>query len=154
PAPAKAQNLACYNLCLQGRFHANKRTGDELRKSIACFEQAIAADESSAVACAGLADAYSLLAQYGHIDSADAMRSARVAAEKALTLDPQSAEATVSLAFIRSLFDWDWSGAESLYRQAIALNPGYSRARHWFGLDFLALLGRFDEAMAELQMAL
>ena len=149
----KAPNLDCYNLCLQGRFHANKRTHDGLRKSIICYQQATAADGSSAAAYAGLADAYSLMAEYGLLDPAEAMGKARAAAEKALALDPQSPEATVSLAFIQSLFDWDWAGAEKLYRRAIALNPGYSRARHWFSLDHLALLGRFDEAIAEIHVA-
>src|SRR5271166_2761579 len=65
-------NAACYNLCLQGRFHANKRTSDGLRQSVACFEQAIAADDSSALAYAGLADAYSLLAEYGLLDPVEA----------------------------------------------------------------------------------
>ena len=149
----KTPNLNCYNLCLQARFHTGKRTLDGLRKSIACFEQAIAADDTSAAAYAGLADSYSLLADHGLIDPAEAVAKARAAAEKALTLDPQSPEATVSLAFIRSQFDWDWVEAESLYRRAIALNPGYSRARHWYSLDHLALLGRLDEALAEIQIA-
>src|SRR5580698_10131112 len=59
-ASRKAPDLKCYNLCLQGRFHANKRTRDGLRQSVACFEQAVAADDRSAIAYAGLADAYSL----------------------------------------------------------------------------------------------
>ncbi len=149
----RTSNPECYNLCLQGRFHANKRTREGLLQSVACFEQAIVADDCSAIAFAGLADAYSLLAEYGLLDPVQATPKARAAAEKALTLDPASAEAHVSLAFIRSMFDWDWTGAEPLYRRAIALNPGYSRARHWFGGDFLALLGRFDEALLEIRMA-
>jgi TolB-like protein/tetratricopeptide (TPR) repeat protein len=152
-AGRKAPNLNCYNLCLQARFHTSKRTMDGLRKSITCFEQAIAADDSSAAAYAGLADSYSLLAHHGLIDTAEAISKARAAAEKALALDPQSPEATVSLAFIRGQFDWDWVDAESLYRRAIALNPGYSRARHWFAVDHLALLGRLDEALAEIHIA-
>jgi TolB-like protein/Tfp pilus assembly protein PilF len=149
----RTSNPECYNLCLKGRFHANKRTPDGLRQSVASFEQAIAADDSSAIAYAGLADAYSLLIEHGLIHPAEATSKARAAAEKALTLDPASAEAHVSLALVRSLFDWDWAGAEPLYRRAIALNPGYSRARHWFGGDFLGLLGRFDEALSEIGMA-
>lgn len=152
-ATPQTSNPECYNLCLKGRFHANKRTPEGLRQSVACFEQAIAADDRSAIAHAGLADAYSLLIEHGLINPAEATPTARAAAEKALTLDPRSAEAHVSLALVRSLFDWDWAGAEPLYRRAIALNPGYSRARHWFGGDFLALLGRFDEAHAEINMA-
>jgi TolB-like protein/Tfp pilus assembly protein PilF len=149
----QTSNPECYNLCLQGRFHANKRTRDGLRQSVACFEQAIAADDRSAIAYAGVADAYSLLTEHGFLDPTEGTPKGRAAAEKALTLDPGSAEAHVSLAFIRSQFDWDWAGAEALYRRAVALNPGYSRARHWFASDFLALLGRFDEALPQIRMA-
>jgi TolB-like protein/Tfp pilus assembly protein PilF len=153
PSRRRAPHPACYNLCLQGRFHANKRTSEGLHKSVARFAEAIQADNSCAEAYAGLADAYSLLADYGLLSPAEAEPKARSAAEKALELDPHSAEANVSLAFMRSLFEWKWEEAESLYRRGIAANPGYSRARHWFGLDFLALLGRFDEAFAELRLA-
>jgi TolB-like protein/tetratricopeptide (TPR) repeat protein len=146
-------NLACYNLCLQGRYHFNKRTPEGLRKSVACFEQAILADESSADAYAGLADAYSLLVDYGLEAPLEAMPKARIAAERALELNPDSAEANVSLAYVRSLFEWKWQQAEALYRKAISLNPGYAQARHWFGLDFLALRGRLEEGLAQLRTA-
>lgn len=151
--PRRAPTVACYNLCLQGRFHANKRTEDGLRKSVERFEEAILADESCAEAYAGLADAYSLLADYGLLSPADAVPKARAAAERALELDPQSAEAIVSLAFVRSSFEWRWEEAEALYRAAIAVNPGYSRARHWYGVDFLGLLGRCQEALSEARAA-
>jgi len=151
--PRRAPVLACYNLCLQGRFHANKRTADGLLKSVERFEEAILADESCAEAYAGLADAYSLLADYGLMNLAESVPKARAAAERALELDPHSAEANVSLAFVRSLFEWRWEEAETLYRTAIALNPGYSRARHWFGLDFLGLLGRCQDALSEVRAA-
>jgi tetratricopeptide (TPR) repeat protein len=72
----------------------------------------------------------------------------------ALELDPGLAEAYPSLALIRSLYDWQWEEGESLYRQGIALNPGYAIAHHWLGTDLLALLGRFDEAIAEVDTAL
>jgi TolB-like protein/Tfp pilus assembly protein PilF len=153
-ASRKAPDLKCYNLCLQGRFHANKRTPEGLRQSALCFEQAVAADESSAEAYAGLADAYSLMADYSAVEPKDVVPKARLAAETALRLDPQSSEAHVSLAFIRSTFEWDWAGADALYRHAIALNPGYSRAHHWYGTDYLALVGQFDAAIREAEIAL
>ena len=152
-APRRTPNLACYNLCLQGRFHANKRTSEGLHKSVERFEEAILADELCAEAYAGLADAYSLLADYGLMKPAEAVPKARAAAERALELDPQSAEANVSLAFVRSLFEWRWEEAELLYRTAIAVNPGYSRARHWFGVDFLSLLGRCQDALSQVRVA-
>jgi len=152
-ARARRTNVECYNLCLQGRFHANRRTIEGLEKSVACYEQAIATDPTSALAHAGLADAYSLLADYGIVAASEAIPKARRAAQRSLELDPGSAEAYVALAFIRSLHDWEWDDAESLYRRAIAANPGYARAHHWFGIDFLSLLGRFEEALAEAEIA-
>ncbi len=150
---ARKVNVECYNLCLQARFHARGRTSAGLRKCLDCYEQAIEKDSASPSAHAGLADTYSLLADYGVMHPKHAMPRAEAAARTALELDPNSAEASSSLAYIRSLFNWKWQEAEALYRRAITLNPGSSRARHWFSIDFLALLGRFDEAEPEIQRA-
>ncbi|HEY1756418.1 MAG TPA: tetratricopeptide repeat protein [Bryobacteraceae bacterium] len=150
---AKRVNVECYNLCLQARFHARKRTSDGLRHSLDCYTEAISVDPESATAHAGLADAYSLLADYGILHPREAMPRAKAAAQRALELNPDSAEANTALAFIRSLYDWKWEEGEVLYRRAIALNPGYSQARHWFAVDFLAVLGRFAEADPQLQLA-
>lgn len=145
----RPMGVRCHHLCLQGRFHCNKRTRDGLLKSIACFEQAIEAEPNCAVAYAGIADAYNLLSDHGFMNPAAATEKARAAAEEALRIDPQCAEAHVSLGFIRSSYEWNWDEAERLFRRAIALNPGYARAHHWYGLDHLALLGRLDEALSE-----
>jgi TolB-like protein/Tfp pilus assembly protein PilF len=151
--PRKALNLVCYNLCLQARFHANSRTQKGLLKSVECYERASENDPESAVAQAGLADAYSLLADYGVRHPREVMPRAEEAAQRALELDPGSAEALSALAFIRSMFDWKWAEAETLYRRAITINPSYAKARHWFGVDALALLGRFDEAEEQVRLA-
>jgi serine/threonine-protein kinase len=143
-----------YNLCLQGRFLANKRTKESLEKSAERFEEAIRVDDSSPQAFAGLADAISVLGHFGFLPPSEALPKARAAAERALELDPESVEANISLAFIRTLFEWKWREGEHLYRTAIRLNPGNSHARHWYGLDHLALSGRFDEAIAEMRVAL
>ncbi len=105
--PARLQsrtpkNLECFNLCLQGRFHWNKRTRDGLLKSVQCFEAAIVRDESCATAYSGLADALTVLTDYGFIHPSDSMAKAKAAALTALELDPLSAEAYASLGLIRS----------------------------------------------------
>jgi TolB-like protein/Tfp pilus assembly protein PilF len=146
-------NVECYNLCLQARFQARPRTAGGLRRSLDCYAKAISMDPESAPAHAGLADAYSLLADYGILHPREAMPRAEAAAQRALELDPDSAEANTAVAFIRSSFEWKWEEGEVLYRRAIALNPSYSQARFWFGIDFLALQRRFDEADPQLQLA-
>src|SRR5262249_31124652 len=72
---------------------------------------------------------------------------------RALELDPESAEALASLAFIQSMYNWRWREADDLYRRAIAVNPNNAKARHWYATDHLALLGRFQEALGEIQTA-
>lgn len=149
----RAMGVRCHHLCLQGRFHCNKRTRDGLLKSIECFEQAIEVEPNCAVAYAGIADAYNLLSDHGFMNPGEATDKARAAAEEALRMDPQCAEAHVSLGFIRGSYDWNWKESERLFRRAVALNPGYARAHHWLGLDCLAQLGRLEEAQSEVDMA-
>jgi serine/threonine protein kinase/tetratricopeptide (TPR) repeat protein len=155
PAAASRQpgNLEAYTLYLKGRYFWNKRTAEGLKKAIECFEQAIAADERSALAHTGLADAYCLLADYGLMHPREAMPRARSAALKALDLDPRSAEAHTSYALIRSEYDRQWEEAEAFYRRALELNPSYATAHHWFAIDYLGMQGRFDEAHREIDAA-
>jgi TolB-like protein/tetratricopeptide (TPR) repeat protein len=148
-----ATNVEAYNLYLKGRFFWNKRTAEGLTRSVECFEAALAIDPQFALAHAGLADACCLLTDYGIMAPADVMPRARTAAIRALELDPRSAEAHASFAYVRSHYDWEWPEAEALYRRAIELGPGYATAHHWFGIDFLALLGRFDEAAEQADVA-
>jgi TolB-like protein len=148
-----AYNLEAYNLYLKGRFHWNKRTVDGLKRGVHYFEQAIAVDPAFALGHAGLADSYSLMADYGLVSPGEMMPAAESAARKALELDPTLAEAHSSLALIRSNYFWQWADAEEHYLRAMELNPGYATAHHWYSVDHLAMLGRMEEAMAEIEIA-
>jgi TolB-like protein len=149
-----AYNLEAYNLYLKGRFQWNKRTADGLKRGVQLFEQAIAVDQDFALGYAGLSDAYSLLADYGLVKPADIMPAAESAARKALEIDPTLAEAHASLGLIRSIYAWEWAEAEQHYRRAMVLNPGYATTHHWFAIDFLGMLGRWEEAFQEIEIAL
>ncbi|MCI0695466.1 protein kinase [candidate division KSB1 bacterium] len=148
------QNLEAYTSYLKGRFFWNKRTPENFAKGMAYFEQAIAQDSCYALAYAGLADSYTILGtvEYGVLPAREAIPKAKAAVEKALACDDQSAEAHASLANIRYTYEWDWSGAEREFKRAIALNPNYTMAHHWYA-HYLAARGRFDEAMAEIRLA-
>jgi TolB-like protein len=148
-----AYNLEAYNLYLKGRFQWNKRTADGLKRGVHYFEQAIAVDPSFSPGFAGLADSYSLLADYGLVNPQEIMPKAEAAARKALELDPTLAEAHASLGLIRCSYFWEWAEAEVHYRRAIELNPGYATTHHWFAVDHLAMLGRMEEAMVEIGIA-
>ena len=142
-----------YDHYLRGRYYWHRRTPEDLERSIGYFRAALDADPQNSLAMTGLADAYSLLVDYGLMSPAAGMPKARDAAERAIALDGESAEGYCSLGLIRGLYDWDWRESERLYRRAVELNPGYSTAHHWLGVDCYALLGRFEEAAAELEIA-
>jgi tetratricopeptide (TPR) repeat protein len=78
---------------------------------------------------------------------------AREKAEKAIALDDKLAEAHTSLAYVKYLYDWDWTGADEEFRRAIKLNPSYATAHQWYG-EYLGLMSRSDEALAERRRAL
>ena len=145
-------NGEAYQLYLRGRFYFNKRTDEGLLRAADYFRQAIAYDPNYALAYAGLADCYGLLG-FESYPPKEYFPQAQAMATKALQLDDQLAEAHTSLAMIKALYEWDWTGAESEFRRAIELNPGYSTAHHWYGIH-LEAMGRFDESRRELQRAL
>jgi serine/threonine-protein kinase len=147
-------DIDAYELYLKGRYHWNMRTSAGLFRSVRFFEAAISLEEGFALAHAGLADAYNLLADFNLMSPMEAMPKARAAAQRAIELEPGLAEAWTSLAFIRSLYDWEWKEAGELYRRAIELNPGYATAHFWYAVDYLAMLGRHDEAMVSMNRAI
>ena len=144
-------NVEAYQLYLNGRYHWNKSTEEGLRTAIAHFTRAIAIDPQFALAYVGTADTYTALDWYGVLSTRDSNPPAFAAAQEALRLDPELAEAHASLALARQ-YRWDWRGAEESFLRSIALNPHYAFARLWFGVH-LAFRGRFDEAVAEVSQA-
>ena len=146
-------NLAARNLYLQGRYHMNQRTEAGLRKAVEFFERAIVEDSHYALAHSGLADGYGLLTHYGVFGPADVWTKAAASAAAAVMLDPDSSEAHTSLAHVKSTQDWDWQGAEREFQLAIALDPGYATAHHWYAMSCLVPMGRVNEALEEIFLA-
>jgi serine/threonine-protein kinase len=147
------QNLAAYNLYVQGRYHVNQRTEEGLRKAVEFFERSIVEDAQYAQAYSGLADAYGLLGHYGALSPAEVWTKTTSNAAWAVLQDENSAEAHTSLAHVKGTQDWDWFGAEREFQRAIALDPRYPTAHHWYAMSSLAPLGRLDDALAEMAMA-
>lgn len=141
-----------FRLYLMGRYHVNRLTDDGFRKGIEYFGQAIAKDPGYALAYAGLADAYNRLGGFNAAPPNESFPKARDAALKALELDSTLAEAHTALGTVKMFYDWDWPNAEREFMRAIELNPGYADGHLMYGL-FLSLMGRFDEALAEVRLA-
>jgi TolB-like protein/DNA-binding winged helix-turn-helix (wHTH) protein/Tfp pilus assembly protein PilF len=150
----KAVNPQAYESYLKGRYFWNKRTAEGLKVALAYFNQAIEEDPKYAQAYSGLADTYALLGdwQYAVMNPREAFPKAKAAALKAVELDSALGEAHNSLAFVLDGFDWDLDAGGKEFRRAIELNPGYATAHHWYAWH-LGLLGRYDEAIAEMRKA-
>ncbi len=148
-------NPEAYRLYLQGRYFWNKRTEKDLRKSIEYFNQAVALDPNYALAYTGIADGYSNLSlgfNFAPMRPELGLPQAKEAALRALAIDDTLPEAHVSLGVVKERWDWDFAAAEREYKRAIELNPDYATAHHRYSV-FLGAMGRFDEAIAEIERA-
>jgi DNA-binding winged helix-turn-helix (wHTH) protein/TolB-like protein/tetratricopeptide (TPR) repeat protein len=141
-----------YQLYLVGRYYWNKRSGEGTRKSIESFQKAIDKDANYALAYVGLADAYTTLGSYGLASPLEALPRAREAAEQALRIDPNLAEAHATLGKIFTDFDWDWVQAEKEFKLALDIKPNYANSHHWYAV-LLSGEARFDEAIREIKRA-
>jgi eukaryotic-like serine/threonine-protein kinase len=154
PLPSRIVNPEAFDSYLRGRYFWNKRNEPSLRKAIECFQHALDLDPLYASAYAGLADSYFYLGySFGRMDPNDAMPRARAAALRALELDSHLAEGYCSLALVQTIYDWDWTSAESNCQRALSLNPNMGTARHFYSL-LLAALRRTEDSLAQIHAAL
>ncbi|HKI95122.1 MAG TPA: protein kinase [Gemmatimonadales bacterium] len=153
-AAAPTIDPAAHDAYLKGRYFFNRPTDENLKKAIAQFDEAVRLSPNFAPAYSGLSDAY-LWAGYneGFITASAARPKALEAAERAVQLDSNSAEAHTSLAVYKLFYEHDWAGSEREFKRAIALNPNYAFAPDQYSL-LLAFTGRFDEANAQAQRAI
>ncbi len=148
-ASQSTTDTAAYELYHKARSLWERRSGDNIPKAIAYYEQAIARDPNYALAYSGLAQSYILLPFYTGADRRNTSPKAKEAALKALRLDPNLAEAHLALGKVLFFSEIDLAGALREYKRAIELQPNDATAHQWYGNDALASLGRFEQAIAE-----
>jgi tetratricopeptide (TPR) repeat protein len=141
--------MEAYNLYVRGRYFWRKRGRKNVIKSIQFLEQAVELDPDFALAYAGLADSYISLTFGEPIEKGIKIKEY---AQKALELDDTLAEAHTALAGFKLDHEWDFKGAKQEFEKAIALNPGYATAHHWYGRYFW-WIGDADKAIREMKLA-
>lgn len=149
PYPAKNE---AYHLYLRGRYYWSKYTIEDLTKGIQQFTRAIEIDSDCSLAYTGLGDCYYRLANI-HLPPRKAMPEAKRAVLTALELDDRVSEAHALLGLIRMFFENDLAAAENEFKRAIELAPASALAHKRYGWA-LAMQGRFDEAITEINLAL
>jgi serine/threonine-protein kinase len=148
------RDTEAYRLYQEGRFFFNKFEAPESNlKAIERYRQATARDPNFAAAYAGMADAYSYLAENFVSAPREVMPRAKEAAEKALALDDSSAEAHTSLGIVKLDYERDIEGGQREFLRALQLNPGFGWARHWYAHS-LEAQNRVEEALPEMRAAL
>jgi len=142
-------DTTAYDLYHKGRSLWEKRSGDNIPKAIAYYEQAIARDPNYALAYAGLAKAYILLPFLRGCGPARCrLEGQRRGTQSSPTRSKSSRSARRTGQ--GTLLSRDRFGRrDARIQRAIELNPNDATAHHWFGNDTLAALGRFEEAIAE-----
>jgi eukaryotic-like serine/threonine-protein kinase len=139
-----------YRLYLKGRHHWDRWTEDGFYKAIEYFQLAIEQDPSYALAHCGVSDAYVLLGWNSYLPPKEAFPKAKMAAMRALRLDPDLGEAHTALAAVLWLHEWEWKQAEAEFQRSLALNPSYPTANHWFA-EYLMTMGRQTEAIEKMK---
>lgn len=148
----RTRNLEAHCLYLQGWHFWNKRGRDDLFKSVACFEKALALEPRNALAQAGLAAAYCLLGNSQILPSRDSYPRGKELALGALKIDDRLALVYANLAMIKLDYEWDFAGAEEDIDRCIKLDPGNGYAHHARAI-ILSFKGRHAEAIREIKLA-
>jgi TolB-like protein/Tfp pilus assembly protein PilF len=153
PQPEQpTENLEAYTLYLKGRYFWNRRTAEDIDKALGFFQRAAAMDPGYALAHAGIADVWIFRGWYSVLAPKETFPKAKAAIANALAHDDRLAAAYASRAHVKLEFDHEWESAELDYQKAIALDPGYSIAHHWYG-GFLSAMGRHEEALQQAHTA-
>ncbi len=147
-------NNEAYQLYLKGRYHLAKRTKDEIVKGIDYFEQAIGLDPNFALAYARISDSYLSMPAYPYMAPKEAYPQAKMAASRAVEIDPTLAEGHTFLAMTLAICDHNWPESEGEFKRGIELDTNSASAHFRYGQIYLADLGRIDEAIAETKRAL
>jgi tetratricopeptide (TPR) repeat protein/tRNA A-37 threonylcarbamoyl transferase component Bud32 len=151
-AAAPAADMVVAQLLIRGRHLWNKRTHESLMAALACFQQVIDRDPLQPKAWIGIAETLNLLSNYGLTAPGDGAIRVRAAVARAVELEGESGDALRALALAAWQFEFAWSEAETLYRRALATDPGSALTHHWYGV-LLGVTRRFDEALAHFAQA-
>lgn len=146
-------SVEAYNSYLKGLYSARQWTTEHLTQAVGEFERAVSIDPRYAPAYAALAQHYALLGVHADLAPNEVMPKAKAAAIKALELDDSLAHAHASLALVKAVYDWDWTGAERSFRRAFELDPADANVREMYVMGYLVPKGRLDDALQEIQEA-
>jgi len=147
------ENFAALEAYFAGKHLLEERVAESLIQSIEMFKRAVALDPKFGLPWAGIAEAWLELPNYSaSADSQRVRREAASAAIKAIKLSPDSPEALAVLGWHMLLHNYDWSGAEDAFRDALEIEATNINALHWYS-HLLSWQGKHDEAINAAKLA-
>ncbi len=155
-APETSPDPAAYDAYLRGRYHRQRMFGggDAIDKTAASYREAIERDPSFALAYSALAELHVVLAiGFATQPSRELMPEAKQAAEKALSLNPDLAEAQLARALVAMYYEWDYPAAKAGINRAVAINPSFVDAHFWEEFYYTYVERDFERAVAANQRA-
>jgi DNA-binding winged helix-turn-helix (wHTH) protein/tetratricopeptide (TPR) repeat protein len=153
PRPRHTPLPEAHAAYLKGRYFLDQRSLNGWKPALEQFQRAVSLDPNDPAAQAGLADAYSLMWDFGVVSREETQPKALQAAQQALALDPESAEGLAALGRVRFLFDWEFDAAERNLTRAIARDPDYMPAYQSLAW-VLSARGQHDAAVSAGRRAL
>jgi len=151
-SPCEGENIEAYRALLTGRYLSGRPVAGRLANTLEAYRRAIDLDPSCAPAYAGIAMVFRAETISGNRDPRELMPLSFAALEKALAINPNSADAYEQLGFFRLWYERDWAAAEAAFTRAIDLEPTSADA-HFGYAHLLLFLNRVDEALAHIKRA-
>ena len=148
PAARWPGDIEAYAWYLRGRHHLGLQTRVSFHRAIECFEQALAKCPEYPAALSGIGVAWLFLGLFAMDRPLEVLPKAREAATRALDINERDGEALSVAACAKGMYEWDWAGAEALFRKALNAEPGSELCRHLFAMFALLPMARFEEALA------
>jgi adenylate cyclase len=152
PVLEKSQDISAYMLFLQGQALVWHPESEHIQQALRCFQQAVERDPTFARAHAGVAQAYIRLGEQGALSWSESIELGRAAAERALSISPNLAEAHSLLARFCFMSDDLVPGAEERSRRALELNPNLAEAHVTRGAT-LGFLGDLPAYVSHMETA-
>jgi TolB-like protein/DNA-binding winged helix-turn-helix (wHTH) protein len=150
--PPHARNQEAFQAYLNGLYLEHKETRADLERSLAYFEEAVKLDPQFDPAYSAQAEIEVAMGRSGAARP-ETWKRAREAAEKALSINAQNAEAHDALANVLFWREWNWPLAEQHFTRAIAINPSLPVAHHDYAF-FQVAMGRTEPGLTSLRRAI
>ena len=145
-AKSETKSTEAFQAYIQGRKHWSTRSSEGLKKALELFNKAVEIDDNFALAYVGIADSHLLEPVYNNSYPRDSIPRSKLAAEKALSIEPNSGEALANLAMITAQYEYDYPSAEKLFLKSIKANPNHPTTYHWYSI-ILSCSGKYKEAV-------